>query len=87
MNNTDLEKLSIQAIRQYLNKNYSDEEIKEKYTLVIDIVKTNITNSLSINKSISSMTQGSRSVSYKNNDVIIDDFVKSLLPKPFIKLR
>lgn len=82
----DYEMMAVEAIKNYLNSNLSDKEIRAKYFLAMQVVSKNIENVCRRDRSITSMTESSRNVSFNNNYSIIDDTVKMLLPKPCIKL-
>lgn len=85
----DIEVICIGAIKQYLNKPFTNEEIKEKYNAALlvmieeskDIINKNATG-------ISSMSQGSQSITYNTTVQAfkVSESVKALLPKPSLKL-
>lgn len=80
---------AIIVIRNYLNRNLSDEYIKKNYTLAIDqlIENTNKINSAKL-VGVKSMSEGNQSVSFDSNieawSITAD--VKALLPTPFIRM-
>lgn len=80
---------AIVVIRNYLNKNLSDQYIKENYTLAIDqlIENANKINSAKL-VGVKSMSEGNQSISFDSNieawSITAD--VKSLLPAPYIKM-
>lgn len=88
------ENIAINAVRNYLNCDFSDEEIKTKYGYVIDLIKAKdiekIISNVNSRIGISSKTEGSRSISYDTstslNNYLVDDMIKALLPRPFIRL-
>ncbi|AGX43286.1 hypothetical protein [Clostridium saccharobutylicum] len=80
------EQIAIKAIIEYKNKNYSDNEVRKLYSLAIPLVIENIKKSLNVDKNVASMTQGSRSVSYKDTYSIIDDSVKMLVGLPYVRM-
>lgn len=88
------EKIAINAVRNYLNYDFSDEEIIAKYGYVIELIKAKdiekIISNVNSRIGISSKTEGSRSISYNNStnvtDYLVDDVIKSLLPRPYIRL-
>lgn len=82
----EYEQMAIEAIIEYKNKEFTDEEIKKKYNVAIKLIIENIKRSLAIDKNIKSETQGSRSKTYRDNIVIIDDVCKSLLGSPYVKM-
>ena len=85
MDDMDLEKAGIQAIRVYLNRDFTDEEIKQKFGYALLMIKNNIQNSMKVDSNVVSKTQGSRSVTYRQGDNIITDSIKAMLPRPYIK--
>lgn len=80
---------AIIVIRNYLNRNLSDEYIKKKYTLAINQL---IENANKINSAkligVKSMSEGSQSVSFDSNieawSITAD--VKALLPVPYVRM-
>lgn len=88
------ENIAVNAVRNYLNCDFTDEEIKTKYGYVIDLIKAKdidkIISNVNSRVGISSKTEGSRSISYNNStstiDYLVDDVIKGLLPRPFIRL-
>lgn len=80
---------AILVIRNYLNKNLSDEYIKKNYTLAIDQL---IENANKINSSklvgVKSMSEGNQSISFDSNieawSMTVD--VKALLPTPYVRM-
>lgn len=80
------EKKAIAAIRNYLNIEWEDSKILSEYDFVVDQLIQNSKTSKSAD--IKSISEGNQSISYKDNSgpwVITDD-IKSMLPKPYIKL-
>lgn len=86
MTDSELEQIAVNVIIEYKNKNLAPDEVKTLYPLAIPLIVANIKQSLTIDKNIASMTQGSRSVSYKEKYEIIDDVIKSILGKPYLRL-
>lgn len=79
-------KKAIAVIRNYLNVDWEDAFILTKYDFVVDQLIKNSQNSKSAD--IKSISEGSQSITYKDNSgpwTITDD-IKSMLPKPYIKL-
>lgn len=79
-------KKAIAVIRNYLNVDWEDSFILTKYDFVVDQLIKNSQNSKSAD--IKSISEGSQSITYKDNSgpwTITDD-IKSMLPKPYIKL-
>ena len=80
---------AIVVIRNYLNKNLSDQYIKRNYALAIDQL---IENANKINSAkligVKSMSEGNQSISFDSNieawSITAD--VKSLLPTPYIRM-
>lgn len=85
----EIESICVQAIREYLNRPLSDEEIKDQYNSAL-LVMMKQTDELLIsnNTGVASITQGSQSITYDNTVQAfkVNDMVKALLPKPYIKL-
>ena len=88
------ENIAVNAVRNYLNCDFTDEEIIDKYGYVIELIKAKdiekIISNVNSRIGISSKTEGSRSISYNNStnvtDYLVDDVIKGLLPRPFIRL-
>lgn len=80
---------AIVVIRNYLNKNLSDQYIKENYVLAIDqlIENANKINSAKL-VGVKSMSEGNQSISFDSSieawSITAD--VKSLLPAPYIRM-
>lgn len=95
MGYTDEEKetLVIQFIINYKNKDFTADEVKEKYGLAVKYMLDNfdtIISNNSFNANISSFTEGDRTISY-NNDLTLsiigtNPILKSLLGNPFLKV-
>lgn len=85
----EIENICVQAIREYLNRPLSDEEIKDQYNSAL-LVMMKQTDELLIsnNAGVASITQGSQSITYDNTVQAfkVNDMVKALLPKPYMKL-
>lgn len=88
MDNEDgkYELMAIEVIKNYLNTSMTNDEINSKYFLAVLHVADNIRNLSTRDRSITSMTESSRSVVFNNNFSIMDSTAKTLLPKPCIKL-
>jgi hypothetical protein len=86
-------KMIIQCIRNYKNKDFTDDEIKDKYSLAIDYMMKNFDslfeNSISNSGGIKSITEGNRSITYSdtNTNTIIqgDGVLISLLGRPYMR--
>lgn len=80
---------AILVIRNYLNRNLSDEYIKKNYALAIDQL---IENANKINSAkligVKSMSEGNQSISFDSNIEAwaITEDVKSLLPMQYIRM-
>lgn len=83
---SDYEQMAINAIIEYKNKDYTNDEIKALYPLAISLIVENIKKSLVLDKNVSQVTQGNRSITYNNDNSIIDDIVKKLLGKRYLRL-
>lgn len=86
----ELEQMAIAAIRNYLNKNFSDQYIKKNFVLAI---KRLITNSKKLEDAklvagIKSITEGEQTLSFKSDAEawVITDDIKLLLPAPYVKM-
>lgn len=76
---------AVTIINKYLNKEYTKEQAT---SLFKDAIIQIIVNEYQGQKQsgIKSMTQGQRSVTYKDA-IELDDSIKKLLPKPFMRLK
>lgn len=85
----DLEEICVQAIKEYLNRPLTDEEIREKYRVALEVMVEE-TQEIMRNKTlgVTQVSQGSQSMSFDSNVQAfkVNDTVKALLPKPYIKL-
>ena len=80
---------AILVIKNYLNRNLSDEYIKKNYALAIDQLIENA-NKLNSTKSvgIKSKSEGNQSITF-DSDIkawTITDDVKTLLPARYVKM-
>lgn len=86
MNLTDwqIESIVIKAIQNYLNNDkYDDVYIEINFQEALMVAIEEEKEKLKQPSNISSMSQGSRSVTYKNTGLgKLSDNVKALLPKP-----
>jgi len=80
---------AILVIRNYLNKNLSDDYILKNYSLAIDQL---IENASKINSAksvgVKSMSEGNQSISFDSNIEAwtITPDVKVLLPTPYVRM-
>lgn len=81
---------AILVIRNYLNKDISDVEIKSKYSIAIEQL---IENSLKIEDAkpiagVSQISQGSKSMSFKSGTEawVVTDDIKALLPMSYVRM-
>ena len=91
MNFTDeeLEQMSIMSIRNYLNKDFSDDYIKKHFGLAIKKLINNANEIGSIKKAgVSSISENGISMSFDNSieSMSITADIKMLLPIPYIKM-
>ena len=82
---------SINAIIVYLNHpSISAEEVIHNYpNAIIQLVKRQYNSDKNNLEGVTSISQGSRSISYSSAmslSYTIDDSIKSLLPKPYVRL-
>lgn len=80
---------AILVIKNYLNRNLSDEYIKKNYALAIDQLIENA-NKLNSTKSvgIKSKSEGNQSISFDSNIEAwsITTDIKALLPTPYVRM-
>lgn len=80
------QKKAIAVIKNYLNVEWEDNYILSEYDFVVDQLIQN--SKASKGADIKSISEGNQSISFKDNSgpwTITDD-IKSMLPKPYIKL-
>lgn len=82
----DLESSAILSIRRYLNKDYSEQYIKDNFSIAIKLIIENIKKSLKVDKNVKSETQGNRSITYLEEYQLITNDIKMFLPTPFVKM-
>ena len=82
----ELEQMSIVAIRNYINKDLTDNYIKKNFGIAIKLISENIKKSSNLDKNIKSKTQGDRSVTYTDEYRLITPDIYMYLPAPFIKM-
>ena len=89
LSDLDIENICVQAIKEYLNKPLTDEEVKSEYRVALMYMIEEAKEILKNTKSgISSISQGSQSISYDSTVQAfrVNESVKALLPKPSIRL-
>ena len=85
----DTENICVQAIKEYLNKPLTDVEVKSEYRVALMYMVEEAKEILKNSKTgISSISQGSQSISYDSTVQAfkVNESVKALLPKPSIRL-
>ena len=86
MTEAEYEAMAIITIRNYLNKDFTDDEVKNQFSLAIKKIVCNIKELESTPFGISQVKDGENSITYLNNKDIISKDISVMLPKPFIKL-
>lgn len=89
MNEELLNMIAITSIRNYLNRDYSDEEIEEKFICAVEVMKEEIREIKETRVAgVTQISQGSQSMSFNNTTDIyeVTPGVAALLPKPAIRL-
>lgn len=82
-----IEKIVIKAIINYLNNPQFDEAyIKANFAQEVELAKEEYKQCYNQPSNVSSMTQGARSVTFKEGSNVISNNVKALLPNPYIRL-
>ena len=79
------ELMAINTIRNYLNKDFTDEEIRTKFGLALKRIIDSF-DTMANSSGVKSMTQGSMSVTYTDEKNYITDDIALLLPRPYIRL-
>ena len=82
----EYEQVAIQAIREYKNKDFTDDEIRQEYPLAIKLIIENIKQSSNIDRNIKSEAQGSRSRTFKDDVVLIDGNIRLLLGVTYVRM-
>ena len=88
MNEELLNMIAITSIRNYLNRDYSDEEIGEKFICAVEVMKEEIREIKETRVAgVTQISQGSQSMSFNTTDIYeVTPGVAALLPKPAIRL-
>lgn len=88
MNEELLNMIAITSIRNYLNRDYSDEEIEEKFICAVEVMKEEIREIKETRVAgVTQISQGSQSMSFNTTDIYeVTPGVAALLPKPAIRL-
>ena len=88
MNEELLHMIAITSIRNYLNRDYSDEEIEEKFIWAVEVMKEDIREIKETRVAgVTQISQGSQSMSFNTTDIYeVTPGVAALLPKPAIRL-
>lgn len=89
MDDEEREEIAVQSIRNYLNKDFTNEYIKKNYRLAIKRM-VHKSKQFEENKpnGLKSITEGDVSMSFENviDTLVVDDEIKALLPQPYIKM-
>ena len=88
MNEELLNMIAITSIRNYINRDYSDEEIEEKFICAVEVMKEEIREIKETRVAgVTQISQGSQSMSFNTTDIYeVTPGVAALLPKPAIRL-
>ncbi|WP_252238985.1 hypothetical protein [Clostridium sp. VAP51] len=82
----ELEEMSIVAIRNYLNKDFTDNQIRKKFSIAIKLIAENIKKSSNLDKNVKSKTQGDRSVTFTDEYKLITPDIAMYLPTQYVKM-
>lgn len=84
----DYEQLAIMSIRNYLNRNFSDEYIKQNFGIAIKKLIINSKELINRPIGVAQATENGTSITYKSGvDVgVISDDIKALLPAPYVRM-
>lgn len=83
LNDLQVESIVCTAILNYLNTNrYTKEDILIKFPEAVELGCLEFKSTVSQPSNVVSMTQGARSITFKEGSNILTDNVKLLLPKP-----
>ncbi|WP_035293786.1 hypothetical protein [Clostridium sp. KNHs214] len=81
------ERKAILVIRNYLNKDLTDEYILTNYDLAVDQLINNAAKLENLKPTgVKSMSEGNQSISFDSNPWTITDDVKALLPIPYVRM-
>lgn len=90
MTDVEYEEMAIEVIRNYINKDFSNLYIKNKFGMAIKRLVANAKSfdSAKLVPGISQITQESQSISFKSGAEAwtITDDIKLLLPVPYVKM-
>ena len=89
MNLTDnqIENIVVEAIIKHLNNPKFDYSyVVANFTYAMELGMEELKERLKQPSNVVSMTEGGRSITFKNNLGQLSDNVKSLLPKPYIRM-
>lgn len=84
MTSDEYNQMAVIYIRDYLNKDFSDDEINTKYSLAIKRLSARLQELDELPNGISSFKKGEENIGYSTKNIMSDD-IKRLLPKPFLK--
>ncbi|NFI95263.1 hypothetical protein FC961_12845 [Clostridium botulinum] len=82
----ELEQMSIVAIRNYLNKDFTDNQIKKHFGIAIKLIGENIKKSSNLDKNVKSKTQGDRSITFADEYKLITPDIAMYLPTQYVKM-
>ncbi|WP_251861048.1 hypothetical protein [Clostridium sp. Marseille-Q2269] len=81
------QKKAILVIRNYLNKDLTEDYILENYDLAVEQLINNADKLENIKTpGVKSMSEGNQSISFDSNPWSITEDVKALLPTPYVRM-
>lgn len=86
---TTEQRKAILVIKNYLNKDLTDDYILNNYDLAVDQLINNAAKLENIKTpGVKSMSEGNQSITYESNvnPWVITDDVKALLPNPYVRM-
>ncbi|MBY6797082.1 hypothetical protein HYH85_12550 [Clostridium botulinum] len=85
---TNEQRKAILVIRNYLNKDLTDDYIMKSYDLAVDQLVNNAAKLENITPGVKSMSEGNQSISFESGAGAwsITDDIKTLLPTPFVRM-
>ncbi|SCI99940.1 Uncharacterised protein [uncultured Clostridium sp.] len=89
MNLTDnqIENIVVESIIKHLNNPKFDYSyVVANFTYAMELGMEELKERLKQPSNVVSMTEGGRSITFKNNLGILSENVKALLPKPYIRM-
>lgn len=84
MTSDEYNQMAVIYIRDYINKDFTDDEIQTKYSLAIKRLSARLQELDELPNGIAAFKKCEESITYSSKNIMSDD-IKKLLPRPFLR--